>query len=58
MLCGYPPFNGNNDMVIMEKVKAGKFNFNSDEWNYVSEEAKNLIKKMLEKNPKNVIFNL
>ncbi|EGR33828.1 protein kinase domain protein [Ichthyophthirius multifiliis] len=52
ILCGYPPFNANNDVAIMEKVKTGIFSFSGNEWNYVSNEAKQLIKQMLEKNTK------
>ena len=29
LLSGKPPFNGDNDQVIMDKVKTGKFKFNS-----------------------------
>lgn len=50
LLCGYPPFNGANDGIILDKVKEGKFSFDTEEWNFVSQEGKNLIKRMLEKN--------
>ena len=49
MLCGYPPFNGQNDNNIMEKVRIGKYTFDTEEWNMVSMEAKNFISKLLEK---------
>lgn len=52
MLCGYPPFNGHNDANIMEKVKQGKFEFESEEWKSVSDQAKTFIRKMLEKDPR------
>ena len=29
MLSGYPPFNGRNDMEIIENVKKGTFTFDS-----------------------------
>ena len=51
LLCGYPPFNGENDVKIIEAVQSGNFNFNGPEWRYVSDEAKSLIAKMLEYNP-------
>ena len=52
ILCGYPPFNGHNDNNIMEKVKIGKYTFDTEEWSYISIEAKNFIKRLLEKDTK------
>lgn len=52
MLKRYPPFNGASDEMIMDKVKIGKFGFDTEEWDYVSKEAKEFITKMLEKDPK------
>lgn len=48
----YPPFNGATDEIIMDKVKIGKFGFDTEEWDFVSKEAKEFITKMLEKDPK------
>lgn len=48
----YPPFNAQNDDLIMEKVKIGKYTFDSEEWNYVSKEAKDFVSRLLEKDPK------
>ncbi len=47
ILCGYPPFNGENDSEILAKIKLGKFSFPDEEWEHVSDSAKDLIKKML-----------
>lgn len=52
LLCGYPPFNGDNDAQIFERIKSGKFSFPSPEWDYVSKAAKSLIRTMLEFDPK------
>ena len=52
LLCGYPPFNGDSDEEIYEAVLKGDFEFPDEEWDSVSENAKLLIKKMLNKNPK------
>lgn len=52
LLCGYPPFGGRNEDEIIAKVKKGKFTFDKDDWENVSSEAKDLIKLMLEYNPK------
>lgn len=51
LLCGYPPFNGDNDKIIMDKVAIGKYEFNHVEWNGVSDEAKKCIKRMMEFDP-------
>lgn len=50
-MSGYPPFNGPNDRAIMEKVNKGLYGFTGKEWLYVSKEAKNFIKKLLEYEP-------
>jgi len=49
LLCGYPPFNGETDDEIYLEVLKGKFEFPEEDWSEVSDEAKNLIKKMLTK---------
>jgi calcium-dependent protein kinase len=51
MLCGYPPFRGNNEEAILSNISKGHFNFSGKEWASVSQEAKGLIMKMLTKNP-------
>lgn len=51
MLCGYPPFNGENDSDILSKIRTGKFTFPEDDWSHVSDSAKELISKMLTYNP-------
>jgi len=52
MLCGYPPFYGETDAEVLQKVKLGNFTFNSQDWMNVSEDAKALIRKLLAMNPK------
>merc|ERR1711935_309144 len=47
LLCGYPPFNGPNDKVIFQRVLEGKFAFPEEDWNGISKQAKDLIKRML-----------
>ena len=58
LLCGYPPFNAETDEEIFSAVLKGEFVFPEEEWNSVSEEAKNLIKKMLVLDPKKRISAL
>ncbi|TMW55519.1 hypothetical protein Poli38472_010401 [Pythium oligandrum] len=47
LLCGYPPFHDDNQALLFRKIKAGRFVFDSPYWDNVSEDAKDLIKKML-----------
>lgn len=47
-----PPFNGEDDNQIIASVKRGVFRFKEQEWSQVSTQAKDLITKMLEKDPK------
>eukprot|EP00922_Rhytidocystis_sp_ex-Travisia-forbesii_P049190 GHVS01073259.1.p1 GENE.GHVS01073259.1~~GHVS01073259.1.p1 ORF type:complete len:657 (-),score=105.06 GHVS01073259.1:698-2668(-) len=51
LLCGYPPFHGENDAEILQKVKAGKYSFNEADWKNVSMEAKDLMRHLLVYNP-------
>ena len=47
LLSGEPPFNGPSDGVIYSKIKKMKFNFPSNKWEKISDEAKDLFKNML-----------
>lgn len=49
ILCGYPPFQGDDDADIIQAVLKGKFSFDDDAWDSISKEAKDLIKKMITK---------
>lgn len=51
MLSGYPPFPGTTNSEIINNVYKGKFWFPKEEWSSVSEEAKDLITKLLQSNP-------
>ena len=51
LLCGYPPFNGSTEQKIIKRIKEGKFVFPDEEWSHISNEAKDLIKLMLTRNP-------
>jgi len=51
MICGEPPFNGEDNKEIFEKIKKGKFDFNKEAFKNVSNEAKELIKSMLKLKP-------
>ena len=47
LLSGYFPFDGKNEEEITRKILSGKFEFDIDLFNYISDEAKDLIKKCL-----------
>ncbi|OMJ85801.1 hypothetical protein SteCoe_12794 [Stentor coeruleus] len=62
MLSGHMPFPGSNDNEIYAKIKGAPLNFMHQSWLRVSEEAKILLRKMLDKNPNtrctiNQVFN-
>ncbi|CAE6960474.1 CPK2, partial [Symbiodinium sp. KB8] len=47
LLCGYPPFYGDQDPDILRMVKKGNFTFPPEDWDDVSAEAKECISLML-----------
>lgn len=51
LLCGYPPFNGDSDVVIFERVKKGAFKFPKEDWDDISHAAKAFIKNLLDLDP-------
>ena len=65
MLCGKPPFVGNCgedcewekggscyecQRTLWNSIKKGEFQFHDKEWEYISDEAKDLVSKLLVKN--------
>lgn len=52
MLCGYEPFFGVTDEELIQMNKAAAFEFEDPEWTCISDEAKDLITKMMEKDIK------
>jgi calcium-dependent protein kinase len=51
LLSGKPPFPGQSDNVIFEKIRIGKYNMNIKQFENVSSEVKDLIANLLEKSP-------
>ncbi|CAD8124436.1 unnamed protein product [Paramecium sonneborni] len=47
LLTGIPPFNGENDGDIVKQIKAGQLNQDLSEFQNVSDQAKDLIQKMI-----------
>ncbi|XP_071731370.1 calcium-dependent protein kinase 11-like isoform X2 [Rutidosis leptorrhynchoides] len=51
LLSGVPPFWAETDSGIFRQILRGKLDFDSDPWPQISESAKDLIKKMLDRRP-------
>ena len=47
LLCGYFPFDGEDEEEITKKILSGKFEFDVEHFNGISDEAKDLISKCL-----------
>ena len=47
LLSGEPPFNGETDYDIYKQISKKKYTFPEDIWKNVSDEAKDIIKKMM-----------
>ena len=51
MLCGHPPFMGNNEEAIKNKILHSKLVFPKNDFKHISDNAIEFIKKLLEYNP-------
>lgn len=51
LLSGTAPFNGLTNKNIHERIVEGHYEMPLERWSHISEEAKALVKKMLEYNP-------
>lgn len=49
LLSGLSPFMGDTDIDTMTNVTLGKYNFDDDAFNQVSESAKDFIRQLLQK---------
>jgi len=52
LLCGYPPFYADNAPALFKKIMDVKYDFDDASWDEVSDDAKNLIRHLLVKDPK------
>ncbi|GFY86434.1 calmodulin-like domain protein kinase 9 [Actinidia rufa] len=52
LLSGVPPFWEETEMGIFRQILRAKLDFESEPWPGISDSAKNLIRKMLDRNPK------
>jgi len=54
MLCGVPPFDAENEVGVLKKIKKGAFDFKPPEiWKGISQDAATLLRCMLVVDPKN-----
>lgn len=51
LLSGKPPFDGNDDKEIVNNVRIGTYSLSGPDWKNISNDAKDLIKKMLTYDP-------
>mmetsp|Transcript_41034 Transcript_41034/g.102035 ORF Transcript_41034/g.102035 Transcript_41034/m.102035 type:complete len:352 (-) Transcript_41034:666-1721(-) len=52
LLCGFPPFYGDNDAQMFKKIKSGTYKFLTPYWDPISQEAKDFVAKLLVVDPK------
>ena len=50
-LCGFPPFYDDNNAKLFAQIKSGRFSYPKEYWKDVSEDAKDLINKLLVVDP-------
>lgn len=47
LLCGFPPFWGDTQKELFDRIISGEFDFPSPEWDQISDAAKHCVTKML-----------
>lgn len=52
LLCGVPPFWAETDSGIFRQILKGKIDFDSEPWPQITDSAKDLIRKMLNRSPR------
>jgi serine/threonine protein kinase len=52
LLCGYPPFRGDNDEEVYESIKRGKLEFPTRAWSDKSKGARDFIRCTLRRDPR------
>jgi len=51
LLCGFPPFYGNTDAQIFDKILKCQYDFPSPDWDNVSDDAKQFVSAILNLDP-------
>lgn len=52
LLCGKAPFNGDSAEVVMQQARRGNFSLSGDDWYYITDSAKDLIRGLMAYDPK------
>jgi len=52
LLCGYPPFGGENDVAIQQNILHNEVEFEQEDWEHITDPTKKLVAGLLNKNPK------
>ena len=52
LLCGFPPFYGDNDAQMFKRIKAGQYKFLAPYWDPISADAKDFVRNLLIVDPK------
>ena len=47
MLCGYPPFYGDNNKEIFKKILACDYRFYEEEWRHITKAGMHFVRKLL-----------
>jgi calcium/calmodulin-dependent protein kinase I len=51
LLCGFPPFYDEDNSILFSAIRKGEYDFPTPYWDSVSEEAKDLVSKLLVVDP-------
>jgi len=51
LLCGYLPFDDDDGHTLNRMIRSGAYSFDGPIWSQVSDDAKNLVSKLLKKDP-------
>lgn len=47
LLCGHPPFQSKSNREVLEKTARGAYRMDGEEWDDISDDAKDLVRRML-----------
>eukprot|EP00117_Sycon_ciliatum_P014602 scpid66984/ scgid14795/ Calcium/calmodulin-dependent protein kinase type 1D; CaM kinase I delta; CaM kinase ID; CaMKI-like protein kinase len=51
LLCGYPPFYDENDIILFKQIMRGDYEYDSPYWDSISDSAKDFVTKLLTVRP-------